>query len=84
MTTGTSPSIGLRGTFVGMKRTLVTVIGVLLILIGLPLLLLPGPGLVVIILGLAVLGVEYAWARRRMRQVTRFADRQVAKLRRQS
>ncbi|GJM11231.1 MAG: hypothetical protein DHS20C11_35070 [Lysobacteraceae bacterium] len=67
----------------GMKRTLVTVVGVLLILVGLPLLLLPGPGLVVIILGLAVLGVEYAWARRRMREVTRFADRQVAKLRRQ-
>jgi uncharacterized protein (TIGR02611 family) len=46
------------------KRIAVTVLGLALIVGGLVLLVLPGPGILVIIAGLAVLGTEYAWARR--------------------
>jgi hypothetical protein len=42
----------------------VAIAGPMLILAGLAMLVLPGPGLVVIALGLAVLAIEYQWARR--------------------
>ena len=42
----------------------VTVIGAVLVVGGLVLLVLPGPGILVVVLGLFVLGTEYAWARR--------------------
>ena len=44
-------------------RTGVTVAGPLVILVGVAMLVLPGPGLVVIALGLALLALEYEWAR---------------------
>ena len=46
-----------------------------MLLIGVAMLVLPGPGLVVIPLGLAILGIEYAWARVWLRKVkSRTAD----------
>ena len=44
-------------------RAGVTVAGPLVILVGVSMLVLPGPGLVVIALGLALLALEYQWAR---------------------
>ena len=44
------------------RRIIVTVVGVVLIILGLMLLVLPGPGILVTLLGLAVLGSEYDWA----------------------
>ena len=44
------------------KRVAVTVVGAALVLGGLAMLVLPGPGIVVIAVGFAVLGTEYAWA----------------------
>ena len=44
-------------------RALVTIGGPLVVLAGVAMLVLPGPGLVVIALGLALLSLEYAWAR---------------------
>ena len=44
-------------------KMLVTVGGPLVVLAGVAMLVLPGPGLVVIALGLALLAVEYQWAR---------------------
>jgi uncharacterized protein (TIGR02611 family) len=44
-------------------RVGVTVAGPLVILVGVAMLVLPGPGLVVIALGLALLALEYEWAR---------------------
>lgn len=46
------------------RRIAVTVIGGTLCLIGLVMVVLPGPAIVVIPLGLGILGLEYAWARR--------------------
>ena len=40
-----------------------TVAGPLVVLVGVAMLVLPGPGLVVIALGLALLALEYEWAR---------------------
>ncbi len=50
------------------KRLIVGVIGVTIILIGIALLALPGPGLIVIIVGLAVLASEFVWAKRLLEQ----------------
>ncbi|HCB07780.1 MAG TPA: PGPGW domain-containing protein [Nocardioides sp.] len=44
-------------------RAGVTVAGPLLVVAGVAMLVLPGPGLVVIALGLALLALEYNWAR---------------------
>jgi uncharacterized protein (TIGR02611 family) len=46
------------------RRMLVAVIGTTVLLLGLLLIFLPGPGLIVILIGLAVLGSEFVWARR--------------------
>ncbi len=45
------------------RRVAILTVGMTIVLLGLIMLVTPGPGLVVIILGLAVLGVEFAWAR---------------------
>jgi hypothetical protein len=44
------------------KRIAVSVVGGALVLAGLAMLVLPGPGILVVALGFAVLGTEYAWA----------------------
>jgi len=46
------------------RRTLIAVVGTTILLIGLLLIVLPGPGVLVILVGLAVLGSEFVWARR--------------------
>lgn len=45
-------------------RGVVAVLGVAVIVGGIVLLPLPGPGWLIIFLGLAILGTEFAWARR--------------------
>jgi tellurite resistance protein TerC len=51
------------------RRIAVSVIGGTLCLIGAAMIVLPGPALVVLPLGLGVLGLEYAWARRWLSRV---------------
>jgi uncharacterized protein (TIGR02611 family) len=46
------------------KRIVVFVVGVALVLAGLAMFVLPGPGILVVILGLAVLATEFVWAER--------------------
>jgi hypothetical protein len=50
-------------TYVWARRIVISVVGGTVLLIGVAMLVLPGPGLIVIPLGLAILGAEYAWAR---------------------
>ena len=61
-------------------KAVVTVVGPLVVLAGVAMTVLPGPGLVVIGLGLALLALEYDWARRALRFMgRRLSDaRQVA------
>jgi uncharacterized protein (TIGR02611 family) len=46
------------------KRIAVLVVGLALVAVGLAMFVLPGPGIVVVILGLAVLATEFVWAER--------------------
>ncbi len=50
------------------RRFVVTVVGSTILLGGLMLLVLPGPAFVVIPIGLAVLALEFEWARRLLRR----------------
>jgi uncharacterized protein (TIGR02611 family) len=52
-------------------KALVTVLGPIVILTGIAMTVLPGPGLVVVALGLALLALEYAWARTALRLMGR-------------
>jgi uncharacterized protein (TIGR02611 family) len=56
------------------RRVIVSVVGATVVLIGIALLVLPGPAFVVIPVGLAILGTEYAWARRWLKKVRRIAS----------
>jgi uncharacterized protein (TIGR02611 family) len=51
-------------TYKAAKRLVISVVGFTVLLIGVAMLVLPGPAMVVIPLGLAILGAEFAWARR--------------------
>ncbi len=49
------------------RRIAVGVVGTTVVLLGVALLVLPGPALIVIPAGLAILALEFAWARRWLR-----------------
>lgn len=55
--------------YVVARRIAVSVIGSTLLLLGGVLLFVPGPGLLVLSMGLGVLALEFAWARRWLRQL---------------
>jgi uncharacterized protein (TIGR02611 family) len=51
------------------RRIAISVVGGTVLLFGIALIVLPGPAFVVIPVGLAILGLEFAWARRWLRHV---------------
>ena len=51
------------------RRIVITVLGVTVLLLGLALIVLPGPAFVVIPAGLAILSLEFAWARRWLHKI---------------
>lgn len=51
------------------RQVLAASVGMTVLLTGVALLVLPGPGIVVILIGLAILATEFAWAQRRLHQV---------------
>jgi tellurite resistance protein TerC len=51
------------------RRIAVAVVGGTVLAIGVALIVLPGPAFVVIPLGLAILGAEFAWARLWLRRI---------------
>lgn len=53
------------------RRIVIGVVGATVLLLGIVMMVTPGPGLIVIPIGLAILSIEFAWARfwlRRVRQ----------------
>ena len=44
------------------RRILIVLIGSTVVVVGILLLVLPGPGILVIVVGLAILATEFAWA----------------------
>jgi len=62
---------GLHLTYKAARRIVVGVVGATVLLIGVVMLVTPGPALVVIPVGLAILSIEFTWARawlKRMRE----------------
>jgi uncharacterized protein (TIGR02611 family) len=55
------------------KRWIKMIVGFTLLVFGAAMLVLPGPGIVTIVLGLAILGTEYVWARLLLEQIKRRA-----------
>ena len=51
------------------RRIAVAVVGTTVLAVGIALIALPGPAIVVIPLGLAILSVEFAWARLWLRKI---------------
>jgi len=64
-----SPGGGRPLTYRWARRIAVALVGGTVLAIGIALIVLPGPALVVIPLGLAILGAEFAWARAWLRKV---------------
>lgn len=46
------------------KRIAVTIVGGTVVLVGIAMIVLPGPAIVVIPMGLGILSLEFAWAKR--------------------
>lgn len=57
------------------RRVVVLLVGFTLLLIGLAMIVLPGPAILVVPLSLAVLGIEFAWARRWLATLRGTVDR---------
>ena len=51
------------------KRIAIVVVGFTVLAAGIAMIVLPGPAIVVIPIGLGILGLEFAWARRWLRKV---------------
>lgn len=56
-------------TYKAARRVVVAVVGATVVLLGVVMLVTPGPGLVVIPVGLAILSIEFTWARTWLRRV---------------
>jgi len=52
-----------------LKKTLVLIIGGTVLLVGIVLIFLPGPSFIVIPAGLAILAIEFSWARNLFKKV---------------
>lgn len=63
------------------RRLIVAVVGTTVLVIGVALVFLPGPAFVVIPIGLAILGLEFTWARRLLKRVREQISRQSRNLR---
>jgi uncharacterized protein (TIGR02611 family) len=61
------------------RRIIVAVIGFTVLSLGVVMLVLPGPALVVIPAGLAILGLEFAWAKRWLHKVKTLASAAAAR-----
>jgi len=53
------------------RRVVIAVVGSTVVLVGVAMIVLPGPAIVVIPAGLAILGIEFAWAARLLKKVKR-------------
>lgn len=56
-------------TYKAARRIVVAVVGVTVLLLGVVMIVTPGPALVVIPVGLAILSIEFAWARHWLRRL---------------
>ena len=71
-------------TYRAAKRIVLTVLGCTVLLLGIVMVITPGPAFVMIPLGLAILGIEYAWARRWLKKIRRHVSDTLARKRGES
>lgn len=78
---------GLRGPAIvllwltrNVKRIAVLVVGLAVLVVGAAMLVLPGPGVLMLIVGLAILATEFAWAERVLDRATANASRATARM----
>ena len=64
-----------RFTLSALRKLIVAVIGGTVLLFGIALIVLPGPAFIVIPVGLAILAIEFAWARRALTRTRDFVAR---------
>lgn len=67
------PRPSLVKTYKVARRMVIGLVGITILLIGIALIVLPGPAFLLIPLGLAILGIEFAWARHWLRVVKKRA-----------
>lgn len=56
-------------TYKAARRIVVAVVGATVVLLGIVMIVTPGPALVVIPVGLAILAIEFTWARRWLKRL---------------
>jgi uncharacterized protein (TIGR02611 family) len=56
------------------KRIAVSIVGGVFVLLGIAMLVLPGPGILVVVIGFAILGTEYVWAAVALERTKRAAE----------
>src|SRR5262245_49327962 len=70
MTTGVSMvREGLLVTYKWAKRIAIAIVGFTVLAVGIAMIILPGPAFIVIPVGLGILSIEFAWARRWLKTV---------------
>lgn len=70
-----------NGTYKIVRRVVIAVVGMTVLLLGVVMIVTPGPALLVIPGGLAILGIEFAWARYLLRRARRTISGQSARVR---
>jgi len=60
------------------RRIIVAVVGVSVLLLGIIMIVTPGPAIVVIPVGLAILAIEFVWARHWLRKLREMISRRAA------
>jgi tellurite resistance protein TerC len=68
-------------TYKVVRRIVIAVVGTTVLLLGVIMLVTPGPAFLLIPAGLAILGLEFAWARYWLRRARQTISSQTAKLR---
>jgi tellurite resistance protein TerC len=56
------------------KRIAISIVGFTVLAVGIAMIVLPGPAFIVIPVGLGILGLEFAWARRWLKAVKEKAE----------
>jgi tellurite resistance protein TerC len=68
-------------TYKVVRRIVVAVVGTTVLLLGVVMIVTPGPALILIPAGLAILGIEFAWARYWLRKARSTISTQTARVR---
>ncbi len=63
------------------RRIVISIVGISVLLLGVVMLVAPGPAFIVIPAGLAILAIEFVWARRWLAKLREMISRQAAKAR---